>query len=110
MPEGVSENFCEDLSKIISELLNVPEKDITVQVHPNQLMVRNGSREPSAYIELYHVEGCETEDHKRKVSKTILDFTKQHLHIESSRVSIIFRQTAGKDIGIEGGLWSDFHN
>ncbi|XP_063953911.1 macrophage migration inhibitory factor homolog [Lytechinus pictus] len=104
---SIPPKFCEDLTKLLSVEINVPEKIISVHVNANQLMTRDGTHDPSAYIELYNSTGFGTIDGKRKISRAVLDYAKQSLSIESSRIFILFKQPTGDDIGYEDGLLSD---
>ncbi|XP_041461121.1 macrophage migration inhibitory factor homolog [Lytechinus variegatus] len=105
--ESLPTKFCEDLSKLLSVELSMPEEVVTVHVNAGQLMTRNGTHDPNAYIELYHSKGYGTIDEKRKVSRTVLAYAKQRLNIDTSRIFILFKQPAGDDIGLDDGLWSD---
>lgn len=107
---SIAEDFAKGLTHILSERLHREEQTISVQVRPNQFILRGGTTDPAGYVTLYTSRGYGDIEHRRETSQNILDFIKEKLKLKnSSRFMVYMHTMSADDIGLDGGLVSDKH-
>lgn len=93
--------LAKDLSKLVSEVLNKPEKFIMISIQPGYDMVFNQSDAPLVFIELKSI-GLPP---RRDVSAKVCQFIEDTLNIPKDRVYIEFADSPADMFGWNGGTF-----
>ncbi|XP_071491301.1 macrophage migration inhibitory factor homolog [Diadema antillarum] len=106
--EAFNDDFAVGLTNILADRLHRDGQDISVHIHPSQILYCGGTKEPSGYLILYTSRGFGDIERRRQLSQAILDFIKDKLKVPNlNRFMVYMQTTKADDIGLDGGLLSD---
>ncbi|MFP4014453.1 MAG: phenylpyruvate tautomerase MIF-related protein [Chitinispirillaceae bacterium] len=91
------------LSSMVAESLNKPEKYVMVTVEEKAMMM-SGTTAPAAFVNLKSIGGISDESNK-VFSEKICDLLKKELGIEQDRVYVNFSDVARGNWGWNGGTF-----
>merc|ERR1712137_800153 len=90
-----------DLSALVAELLQKPEERVYVRCHLGVDMIKGGSDEPCAIVQLNSV-GCITEELNPQYSAKLSEMLKKHLNVQPARAIIYYVDMPPTDVGSDG--------
>ncbi|KAI8513990.1 hypothetical protein Bbelb_083140 [Branchiostoma belcheri] len=86
-PDQISDEFIKETSKMIAELLNKEESEVTIQVDAGLKILRAGSFDPYIQFEIRCIKKFDEEKDKEKYSKAFFDFLSEKLPVQYDSVS-----------------------
>ncbi len=93
----ITDDFLKQLSIKVAQVLSKPEKYVAVQVSGGQKLFFGGTNDPAATIDLVSI-GLPT-DQTGNMSKELITFFEEKLHIKPDRIYIKFLDLNGNMIG-----------
>ncbi|XP_022086428.1 D-dopachrome decarboxylase-like [Acanthaster planci] len=104
----VDESFVKEFSQLVANIVDGPEKGVTIQVNPDQIIIRAGSMEPSAIAEIHgYNPDYFTDVMREKWVVSLTSFLSEKLGItDHGRIIVSFHHKAPTHVGIFGKLVS----
>ncbi|XP_019620356.1 PREDICTED: D-dopachrome decarboxylase-A-like [Branchiostoma belcheri] len=105
-PDQISDEFMKETSKMIAELLNKEELEVTIQVDAGLKILRAGSFDPYIQFEIRCIKKFDEEKDKEKYSKAFTDFLSEKLPVQYDRIVVFFHRVNPEDVSVNGTLVS----
>ncbi|XP_033628337.1 macrophage migration inhibitory factor-like [Asterias rubens] len=104
----VDETFAKELSEFVAKTLGKDEKVVTLQVNPDQIMVRSGSQDPMLHLTVHaFTPNYFTDEIRESMVTSLTPFFSEKLGItDLGRIILSFHQVEASHVGIFGKLVS----
>jgi 2C-methyl-D-erythritol 2,4-cyclodiphosphate synthase len=99
----ITDDFLKQLSATVAQAVGKPEQYIAVQVSGGQKLFFAGTNEPAAVMELVSI-GLSS-NQTSNISKQIMSFFEEKLHIKTERIYIKFTNIPGNMMGWNKGTF-----
>ncbi|XP_070573087.1 macrophage migration inhibitory factor-like [Ptychodera flava] len=96
--DEIPDDFLTTTTKIIFEMIGLPEKYIVVNVIPDQIMSFGGCTKPCGNAFLTSIANLGVQENKN-LTKAIMEHVKKTLGIEPTRMLLTFNDAKGMDVG-----------
>ncbi|XP_022086429.1 macrophage migration inhibitory factor-like [Acanthaster planci] len=108
----VDESFLKEFSQLLASIIGRPERRVTIQVNPDQIMMKAGSMEPVAVTEIHgNNPDYFTDAMREKWVASLTSFLSDKLGItDHGRIIVSFHQKEPTHVGIFGKLISQRHS
>lgn len=99
--KSIPDNFLEEATDMLAQAIGKPREKMRIVVIPDQLIAAGGERVPCAICDLISIGKLGPVENKT-ISKAICEFINSKLSIDLGRVSVVFFDKPGFEIGTRG--------
>jgi len=106
----VDESFAKELSQHVASIVESEEKTVTLQINPDQIMVRAGSMDPVAHMAVHgYNSDYFTDAMREKWLSSLTSFLSEKMGIDNhGRIIVSFHPIERTHVGIFGKLISQW--